>query len=123
MTDTTSSAADTAHADINAKVLGEAPAMALGSFYQSIGNALALAAANAVYAQQQANVSYQAATTLGVSTLLGVETASAAHQTLMLTAQPVETAREQIEQQIRLLQQQLESLKARSENPSSVKGA
>ena len=55
----------------NTKVLAEAPAMAMGSLYQTIGNSVAMAAANAVYAQQQANVTYQAATTLGVSKLLG----------------------------------------------------
>ncbi|WDE07242.1 RebB family R body protein [Thalassomonas viridans] len=53
----------------NTKVLGDAPAMAMGSLYQTIGNSVAMAAANAVYAQQQANVSYQAATTQGVTTL------------------------------------------------------
>lgn len=58
----------------NTKVLGEAPAMAMGSLYQTIGNSVAMAAANAVYAQQQANVSYQAATTLGITTLYSKNT-------------------------------------------------
>lgn len=53
----------------NTKVLGEAPAMAMGSLYQTIGNSVAMTAANAVYAQQQANVGYQAASTLGVTKL------------------------------------------------------
>lgn len=53
----------------NTKVLAEAPAMAMGSLYQTIGNSVAMAAANAVYAQQQANVGYQAASTLGVTKL------------------------------------------------------
>lgn len=53
----------------NVKVLGEAPAMAMGNLYQTIGNSVAMAAANAVYAQQQANVTYQAASTLGVTKL------------------------------------------------------
>ena len=53
----------------NTKVLAEAPAMAMGSLYQTIGNSVAMAAANAVYAQQQANVTYQAATTLGITKL------------------------------------------------------
>lgn len=52
---------------VNAAVLAEAPAMAMGSLYQTIGNSVALAAANAVYAQQQANVGSQAACTLGVT--------------------------------------------------------
>ena len=42
--------------ETNLSVLGESPAMALGSLYQTIGNSVAMAAANAVYAQQQANV-------------------------------------------------------------------
>ena len=53
----------------NTKVLAEAPAMAMGSLYQTIGNSVAMAAANAVYAQQQANVTCQAANTLGVTKL------------------------------------------------------
>lgn len=58
----------------NVKVLGEAPAMALGSLYQTISNSVAMAAANAVYAQQQANVTHQAATTMGVAKLLSLMT-------------------------------------------------
>jgi len=54
----------------NLSVLGESPAMALGSLYQTIGNSVAMAAANAVYAQQQANVTFQAATTLAVKKLM-----------------------------------------------------
>lgn len=53
----------------NTKVLAEAPAMAMGSLYQTIGNSVAMAAANAVFAQQQANVSAQAANTLGITKL------------------------------------------------------
>lgn len=56
----------------NTGVLGEAPAMAMGSLYQTIANSVAMAAANAVYAQQQANVTYQAATTMGVAKLLSM---------------------------------------------------
>lgn len=56
----------------NVKVLAEAPSMAMGSLYQTIGNSVAMAAANAVYAQQQANVTYQAASTMGVSKLLSL---------------------------------------------------
>ncbi|TQV89431.1 RebB family R body protein [Aliikangiella coralliicola] len=54
----------------NVEVVGESPAMAMGSLYQTIGNSVAMAAANAVYAQQQANVTYQTATTMGVKALL-----------------------------------------------------
>ncbi len=54
-------------ASVNAKVLAEAPSMAMGSLYQTVGNSVGMAAANAVYAQQQANVGSQAACTLGVT--------------------------------------------------------
>ena len=58
----------------NVKVLGEAPAMAMGSLYQTIGHSVAMAAADAVYAQQQANVTYQAASTLGIDELVNEPT-------------------------------------------------
>jgi hypothetical protein len=54
----------------NTQVVGEAPAMAIGSLYQTVGNSWSLSAANAVYAQQQANVTFQAANTTGVTNLL-----------------------------------------------------
>ena len=53
----------------NVKVLGDAPAQAMGSLYQAVGQSIGLAAGNAVTAQQQANVIHQAATTLGVTLL------------------------------------------------------
>ncbi len=56
----------------NVQVLGEAPAMAMGSLYQTVGNSVAMAAANAVYAQQQADVTYQATSTVGVTKLLSL---------------------------------------------------
>jgi killing trait domain-containing protein len=54
----------------NVEVLANAPSMAMGSLYQTIGNSVAMAAANAVYAQQQANVTYQSASTMDVKELL-----------------------------------------------------
>lgn len=69
MGDTVNSQVTDAVTQTNVKVLAEAPAMAMGSLYQTIGNSVAMAAANAVYAQQQANVTYQAATTLGITKL------------------------------------------------------
>lgn len=54
----------------NTKVLGDAPAMAMGQLYQATAQALANAAQNATTAQQQAAITAQAATTLGVTTLL-----------------------------------------------------
>ncbi len=51
----------------NTKVLGEAPAMAMGSLYQSMAQNLAIASQNAVSAQQQMNIISQATTTQGVA--------------------------------------------------------
>jgi len=56
----------------NVKVLGESPAMAMGSLYQTLGNSVAMAAANAVYSQQQSNILHQTATTQGVALLLSL---------------------------------------------------
>ncbi len=62
----------------NVKVLGEAPAMAMGSLYQTAAQSIGLAMQNAVYAQQQMNVLAQAATTQGVALLYSVDTAATA---------------------------------------------
>lgn len=53
----------------NTQVLSEAPSMAMGSLYQTVGNSVAMAAANAVYAQQQANVGHQSTSSIGVAKL------------------------------------------------------
>ena len=55
----------------NVKVLGDAPAMAMGNVYQAVAQALANAAHNATSAQQQNNVLAQAVTTRCVQLLLG----------------------------------------------------
>ena len=65
----------------NVKVLGDAPAMAMGNLYQATAQALANAAHNATSAQQQAAVTAQAATTSGVTTLYSLDTASAGEAT------------------------------------------
>jgi hypothetical protein len=49
--------------------LGNAPSMAMGSLYQTLSFSTSLAAANAVMAQQQANMAHQAATIEGVRLL------------------------------------------------------
>ncbi|QDX25956.1 glycerol-3-phosphate dehydrogenase [Sphingomonas suaedae] len=61
----------------NTKVLGDAPAVAMGNLYQATAQALANAAHNATNAQQQSNVAAQAATTMGVATLYSLDTAAA----------------------------------------------
>jgi len=60
----------------NVKVLGDAPAIALGNLYQATAQALANAAHNATTAQQQAAITAQAATTMGVTTLYSIDTAA-----------------------------------------------
>lgn len=93
----------------NTKVLADAPAMALGSLYQTIGNSVALAAANAVYAQQQANVTYQAVTTLGVNKLFEQ---NAAHSPTSFAS----LSTEQLDSHIASLEQQLAQAKQQKEN-------
>ena len=56
----------------NVKVLGEAPAVAMGNLFQATAQALSVAAHNATNNQQQSYVTMQAATTQAVSMLLKV---------------------------------------------------
>ena len=58
----------------NVKVLGEAPAMAMGTVYQTMAQAVGLSMQNAVSAQQQMNTIAQAATTQGVNLIYSVPT-------------------------------------------------
>lgn len=60
----------------NVKVLGDAPAMAMGNLYQATAQALSNSAHNATTAGQQTAVTAQAATTMGVATLYSLDTAS-----------------------------------------------
>ena len=60
----------------NTKVLGDAPAVAMGNLFQATAQALSNAAHNATTSQQQTNVTAQAATTMGVATLYAIDTAS-----------------------------------------------
>lgn len=61
---------------VNLQVLGDAPAIAMGNLFQATSQALANAAHNATAAQQQSNISAQAATTMSVATLFSIDTAS-----------------------------------------------
>jgi hypothetical protein len=61
---------------VNTKVLGDAPAIAMGNLFMATSQALSNAAHNATQAQQQSYVTTQAATTAGVSTLLTLDTAA-----------------------------------------------
>lgn len=60
----------------NVKVIGDAPAIAMANLYQATAQALANAAHNATSAQQQSNLTAQAATVMGVTTLYSIDTAS-----------------------------------------------
>ncbi len=60
----------------NTEVLGVSPAIAMGNLYQATAQALANAAHNAAASQQQSNITAQAATTMGVTTLYSIDTAS-----------------------------------------------
>ncbi|WP_445946268.1 RebB family R body protein [Shewanella sp.] len=62
----------------NVKVLGDAPAMSMGNLFQATSQALANAAHNATMAQQQSAITAQAATTMGVTTLYSIDTATTA---------------------------------------------
>ncbi|MES2940834.1 MAG: RebB family R body protein [Pseudomonadota bacterium] len=55
----------------NVKVLGEAPAMAMGALYQATAQALGIAAQNATNQQQAADSLAAAVTTRSVAYLLG----------------------------------------------------
>ena len=60
----------------NTKVLGDAPAIAMGNLFQATAQALSNAAHNATTSQQQSNITAQAATTMGVTILYSIDTAS-----------------------------------------------
>lgn len=55
----------------NVKVLGDAPAMAMGTIYQTAAHSIGIAFENAVSNQQSANQIAQAVTTRCVESLLG----------------------------------------------------
>ena len=58
----------------NVKVLGEAPAMALGSVYQTMAHSTGILFENAISAQQQQNTLTQAAANMGVMQIYSVDT-------------------------------------------------
>ncbi len=60
----------------NIKVVGDAPALALSNLYVVTSQALGNAAHNATTGQQQTYITSQAATTMGVATLLALDTAT-----------------------------------------------
>jgi Killing trait len=70
----------------NTQVLGLAPASAMANLLQATAQALANAAHNATTSQQQSNITAQAATTMGVTTLYSIDTASDAVGTTKIFA-------------------------------------
>jgi hypothetical protein len=60
----------------NVEVLGDSPAVAMGNLYQAMAQALVNAAHNATNSQQQSYVTAQAATTMGVAMLYGLDARS-----------------------------------------------
>jgi hypothetical protein len=69
---------------VNTKVLGDAPAIAMGNLFIATSQALANAAHNATSGQQQTNITAQAAITQGVSTLYSIDTASSGKATAQI---------------------------------------
>ena len=68
----------------NVANLGASPALAMGNLYQATSQALANAAHNATFAQQQMYVTAQAVTTAGVALLYSLGGASDAQATLRI---------------------------------------
>lgn len=69
---TVSSAVVDAVTTVDVTVVGTAPAMAMAALAQNLANSAAMAAMNAVFAQQQAFIAHQAATTSAVAMLLAL---------------------------------------------------
>jgi len=62
----------------NVKVLGDAPAMAMGAIYQSLSHSTGILFENAVSSQQQTGIASQAATNQGVIQIYSVVPMAAA---------------------------------------------
>ena len=63
------------------QVLGDAPAVAMSSVFQSLAHSTSILSQNAVQAQKQAAIASQAATKQGIIQLYSVNTMSAAQAT------------------------------------------
>jgi Killing trait len=62
----------------NVKVLGDAPAMAMGAIYQSLAHSTGILYENATSSQQQLGIAAQAATNQGVIQIYSVDTMAGA---------------------------------------------
>jgi Killing trait len=76
MAETVNSQITDAVTQSNVKVVGEAPAMAMGTLYQSMAHSTGIMFENAVNTQNQQNILAQAATTQGVMQIYSVDTIS-----------------------------------------------
>ncbi|MGG9999919.1 RebB family R body protein [Pseudovibrio ascidiaceicola] len=65
----------------NVKVVGEAPAMAMGSLFQTMAHSTGILFENNVAASQQQNILAQAATNQGVMQIYSMDTMAAAGAT------------------------------------------
>lgn len=65
----------------NVKVVGEAPAMALGTIYQAMAHSTGILFQNGVAQQQQQNTLSQAAANMGVMQIYSVDTTAGAGAT------------------------------------------
>ncbi len=76
---------------VNTKVIGDTPAVAMGNLMMSTSQALATSAQNLTTGQQQANVMWQAATVQGINALMNTGdavTGKVVDQVLSLAANP-----------------------------------
>lgn len=65
----------------NVKVIGEAPAMAMGTLFQSLSHSTGVLFENAISAQQQQNTLAQAAANMGVMQIYSLNTMAGAAAT------------------------------------------
>jgi hypothetical protein len=73
----------------NVKVLGDAPAMAMGALYQSLSHSTGILFENAVSSQQQLAIAAQAATNQGVIQIYSVDTMAGAVATSKISQSDV----------------------------------
>jgi len=73
----------------NVKVLGDAPAMAMGAIYQSLSHSTGILFENAVSSQQQLGIASQAATNQGVIQIYSVDTMAGAVATSKISQSDV----------------------------------
>ncbi len=73
----------------NVKVVGDAPAMAMGTIYQSLAHSTGILYENATSSQQQLSIAAQAATNQGVIQIYSVDTMAGAVATSKLAKSDV----------------------------------